>query len=167
MLPLPRKTKAAVRVMRPPKPTSKSSLVAEAVRPLRHDVVLLLQVGGVVDDDAEADREGEEDLAGGGEPGLRVRQRLEVRIPHVAEAVDDVLVGSAASGVPRVRTRASTKRAQTAIAGIAQLTNFSIPFERPRKTSQMLMAKVKTQKTRSRSRPPVNTPFSSRPVKVL
>ena len=43
----------------------------------------------------------------------------EVRVPHVAEAVDHVLLGIVGSGVPSVSTRPSTIRAQTAIAGIA------------------------------------------------
>ena len=59
----------------------------------QHHVVLLLHVGRVVDDHAEADGEAEEDLPRGGEPRLRVRERREVRVPHVAEPVDHVLIG--------------------------------------------------------------------------
>ena len=57
--------------------------------------------------------------------------------------VQHVLLG----GVGRIRrarvsTRPSTISAQTAIVGIAQRQNFSIPLVRPRKTNQMLSAKV-------------------------
>ena len=40
--------------------------------------------------------------------------------------------GCAASGAPSVSTRASTTSAQTAIRGIAQLQNFSMPLLMPR-----------------------------------
>ncbi len=59
-----------------------------------HDIIGFAEVAGVGDDDAEADREGEEDLAGGGEPELGVFELgADVAwVPHEAEAIDEVLV---------------------------------------------------------------------------
>ena len=66
------------------------------------------------------------------------------------------LVGSAG----RVSTRPSTISAQTAMVGIAQMQNFSMPLLRPRKTNQALSAKVTTQNHRLAWTPPsVSTPF--------
>ena len=59
------------------------------------DVIVLLEVAGVGDDDAEADGEGEEDLRGGLEPDGGIGEAVGdvVRIPHVAEAIPDAELG--------------------------------------------------------------------------
>lgn len=59
------------------------------------DIIGFAEVAGVGDDDAEADGEGEEDLAGCGEPELGVFELgTDVTwVPHEAEAIDEVLVG--------------------------------------------------------------------------
>ena len=100
----------AVSVIRPPKPTSNTSFVADAVRRRQHDVVLLAQVRGVVDDHAEADREREEDLPGRGQPGLEAAERARSRrVPHVAEPVA-ARSGRASSGrACRASTRGSAR----------------------------------------------------------
>jgi hypothetical protein len=68
----------------------------EAGQRAERDVVVALQIAGIRDDDAKADRQGEENLARGVQPHLRVRQHFEeaslfgARVPHEAEAAEHV-----------------------------------------------------------------------------
>ncbi len=55
--------------------------------------------------------------------------------------------GWAGSGVPRLKTRASTMKAHMAMSGIPQVHTFSMPFSRPRKIRKKFTVKVSTQKT--------------------
>jgi hypothetical protein len=55
------------------------------------DVVALAQVGGVAVDRAHADREREEHLARGGQPGAGVHQARGLRLPHEVEADERAL----------------------------------------------------------------------------
>ena len=59
--------------------------------PAQDDVIVLLEVAGVGDDDAEADGEREEDLGSGLQPDGGIGEALGdvVGIPHVAQAVPD------------------------------------------------------------------------------
>ena len=102
----PRKTNAAVIVMSPPKPTSKSSLVELAVKPGERDVVLLLQIRGVVQDHAEPDRQTEENLPGRGQPGFEIARAW--KNPGSTcnpRPFKTFCSGQAGLGVPRVSTR--------------------------------------------------------------
>jgi hypothetical protein len=59
----------------------------------------------------------------------------------------------------------STMIAQTAISGIAQVTNFSMPFEIPRYTRKMFTAKVSIQNTKVSNEPAAMMPLLRLPVK--
>ncbi len=73
--------------------------------------------------------------------------------------------GTVGSGVPSVRTRMSTISAHTAMIGMANDTNFSMPLDRPRNTKKMFTAKTTAQLITVNRESPVNSvPSPADPV---
>ena len=127
----PKKATATGMAIVPPRMTSANSLTEDGRQAVQRDVLFFADIGGVGLDDALAQAQGEEDLAGGDQPDRCRPRRLKSGFHMKPMPLAMFHSGWDGSGVPSVRTRMTRMMPKIKSSGMPYLARSSMPLEMP------------------------------------